>query len=134
MRDGVSRSEKTAAGQPAATRYNRIMYRVAVIALLVVFAGLQYRLWIGEGSLAQVHHLQSMRDKIAKANKQDRTRNNAVQAQIKDLKSGIGATEGRAREEMGMVKPGETFFLTVPDESKPASNAHNASGATASAG
>ncbi|MES1935843.1 septum formation initiator family protein [Salinisphaera hydrothermalis] len=110
------------------------MYRVAVIALLVIFAGLQYRLWIGDGSLAQVHHLQSMRDKIAKTNKQDRARNDAVQTQINDLKSGIGATEGRARAEMGMVKPGETFFLTVPDETKPAHNAPSAPSATSGAG
>lgn len=92
------------------------MYRVAIIALLVVLAGLQYRLWIGDGSLAQVHHLRSMHDKIAKTNANDRARNDAMQAQIDDLKSGIGATEGRARAEMGMVKPGETFFLTAPDE------------------
>lgn len=134
MRDGVSRSENTAAGQPVVTRYNRNMYRVAVIALLVVLAGLQYRLWIGDGSLAQVHHLQTMHAKIGKANTRDRVRNDAMQAQINDLKSGVGATEGRARAEMGMVKPGETFFLTVPDESSPAKNAHGASGATTDAG
>ncbi|WP_423820773.1 septum formation initiator family protein [Salinisphaera sp. SPP-AMP-43] len=91
------------------------MYRVAVVALLVVFAGLQYRLWIGEGSFAQVHHLQSMRDELQKTNAQAEKRNDAMQAQIEDLKSGVGATEGRARVEMGMVKPGETFFLTVPE-------------------
>ncbi|MGB7757737.1 MAG: septum formation initiator family protein [Salinisphaera sp.] len=110
------------------------MYRVAVIALLVVLAGLQYRLWVGDGSLAQVHHLKSMHHKIAEANTQDRVRNDAMQAQIDDLKSGVGATEGRARTEMGMVKPGETFFLTVPDESAPAQTSHAASGKTAGAG
>ena len=116
------------------TRYNRFMYRVAVIALVVVLAGLQYRLWIGDGSLAQVHHLQTMHRKIAETNTRDRARNNAMQAQIDDLKSGVGATEGRARAEMGMVKPGETFFLTVPDESAPANPAPDASDKPANAG
>ncbi|AWN17057.1 Cell division protein DivIC (FtsB), stabilizes FtsL against RasP cleavage [Salinisphaera sp. LB1] len=133
MRDDVPDHE-TYAGQPAATRYNRAMYRVAVIALVVVLAGLQYRLWIGDGSLAQVHHLQTMHQKIVRENKNDRERNNAMQARINDLKSGVGATEGRARVEMGMVKPGETFFLTVPDESAPTKASHAASGKTASAG
>lgn len=116
MRDGVSR-EKTPA-RPAATRYNRIMYRVAVIALLLIFAGLQYRLWIGDGSLAQVHHLHSMHDKVAKANAEDHARNHAMQTQIDNLKSGIGATEDRARSKMGMVKSDETFFLTVPHKGR----------------
>lgn len=107
---------RSSAGQSTATRYNPKMYRVAVVALLVVFAGLQYRLWIGEGSFAQVHHLQSMRDELQKTNAKAEKRNDAMQAQIEDLKSGVGATEGRARVEMGMVKPGETFFLTVPDK------------------
>lgn len=109
------------------------MYRVAVIALLVVLAGLQYRLWIGDGSLAQVHHLQTMQSTIAQANTRDRGRNDAMQAQIDDLKSGVDATEGRARDEMGMVKPGETFFLTVPDQSAPAKSSSDAS-QTADAG
>lgn len=91
------------------------MYRVAVVALIVMLAGLQYRLWVGDGSLAQVHYLQTLRDRIVHENTQARSRNDTLQAQIKDLKSGMGATEDRARDEMGMIKPGETFFLTVPD-------------------
>lgn len=133
MSNGISR-DASDAGQAAATRYNRAMYRVAVIALLVILAGLQYRLWVGDGSLAQVHHLQSMNNKIERKNAQDRVRNNTMQAQIDDLKSGVRATEGRARTEMGMVKPGETFFLTVPDESSAAKTSHRASGKTAGAG
>lgn len=95
-------------------RYNSKMYRAAVILLLLILAGLQYRLWVADGSWAQVHHLQVMHNQLMKANAKARARNNRVQAQISDLKAGAAATEDRARDEMGMIKPGETFFLTEP--------------------
>lgn len=115
-------------------RYNRSMYRIAVIVLLLIFAGLQYRLWIGDGSLAQVHHLKTMQDKLAKSNAEHRARNDAMAAQIERLKSGDGATEDRARAEMGMIKPHEKFFLTVPDKGAREEPSHSSGGNAAGSG
>ena len=42
-----------------------------------------------------------------------RARNAALQAEVDDLKSGTAAVEGRARSELGMILPGETFYLTT---------------------
>ena len=86
-----------------------------MVTLILIFLGLQYRLWIGEGSFAERHRIEQRRDALAAANARARERNEAMQAEVDDLKAGDGAAEARAREEMGMVKPGETFFLTVPD-------------------
>lgn len=96
--------------------YNATMYRLAIIALLIVFAGLQYRLWVGEGSLAQVHRLQTMHADLEQANAKAKSRNQTMLAQISDLKSGKLAAEGRARSQLGMIKSDETFFLTPQDE------------------
>jgi len=101
------------AGQAQAARYNSTMFKIVIVALLVIFAGLQYRLWVGDGSVAQVHRVSIERDDLADQNAKDETRNNAMQAEVNDLKSGALATEGRARSEMGMVKRDETFFLTL---------------------
>ncbi|WP_348762355.1 septum formation initiator family protein [uncultured Salinisphaera sp.] len=90
-----------------------------MVTLILVFLGLQYRLWIGEGSFAERHRIEKRRDALAAANAKARERNQAMQAEVDDLKAGDGAAEARAREEMGMVKPGETFFLTVPDGAQP---------------
>ncbi len=85
-----------------------------VAALLVLLiAGLQYRLWNGSGSLAEVtdlHH--SINDQIAQ-NKRLLERNQALEAEVRDLKSGLDAVEELARAELGMVKKDETFFLIV---------------------
>jgi cell division protein FtsB len=89
------------------------MYRAAVIILILIFAGLQYRLWIGDGSWAQVHRVTQMRDALHAANVKRQARNEALADEIADLKSGKAATAGRARADLGMIKPDETFFLTV---------------------
>jgi cell division protein FtsB len=40
-------------------------------------------------------------------------RNDALSAEVEDLKSGEAAIEDRARSELGMIKPGETFYRVV---------------------
>lgn len=82
--------------------------------LLVVFIiGLQYRLWVGENSLAE---LWGVKGKIAvqdAANKELQARNDALKAEVADLKQGLDAIEERARSELGMVKEKETFYQLV---------------------
>lgn len=89
------------------------MVRALVIALLLMLAGLQYRLWVADGGWAEVHRLRVTKDKLTTAIADASTRNQSLEAEIRDLKSGIKAMEGRARSDIGMVKQGETFYLTV---------------------
>ncbi|MES1933720.1 cell division protein FtsB [Salinisphaera shabanensis T35B1] len=89
------------------------MYRAVLIVLLLVLAGLQYRLWIADGGWAEVHRLSEMKQELNAANERNEIRNDALQAEVDDLKSGESATEGRARSDMGMIKHDEEFFLTI---------------------
>ncbi|CAK0780508.1 Cell division protein FtsB [Gammaproteobacteria bacterium] len=83
----------------------------ALLVLLVV--GLQYRLWNGAGSLEEVTALhQAIKDQTGE-NKRLLERNQALEAEVRDLKSGLDAVEERARMELGMVKKDESFFLVV---------------------
>lgn len=84
---------------------------LAVLALMVL--GLQARLWIGEGSLAHVNALEDRVQRQQSANESKTQRNRILRAEIRDLKSGLGAIEEKARSELGLIKEGETFFMLV---------------------
>ena len=89
------------------------MRRILTVVLSLLLTGLQYRLWIAEGGLAHTHRLSVEVAAQAEENVRLSARNAALDAEIKDLKSGVAAIESRARLSLGMVRPGETFFLVV---------------------
>ncbi len=92
--------------------------QLVVGVLLLVLLGLQYRLWVGEGSLAEVASLKRQLA-VQRAELNDmRERNATLQAEVDDLKEGVAAIEARARSELGLIRPGETYFQLLPPEEK----------------
>ena len=85
--------------------------------LIVLLAGLQYRLWLGEGNLPSVWALQRTIDQQQTELDRLNARNQALKAEVEDLKRGLSAIEERARSELGMIRKGETFFL-LPDSDR----------------
>ena len=90
-------------------------FRIFVVVLLVVIAGLQARLWTGQGSFAHVHRLDEKVSLRSAENDSRRGRNAVLKAEILDLKQGLEAVEDIARSELGLIKKGEIFFLLVED-------------------
>ena len=95
--------------------------RILVAILLILFLVLQYDLWVGDGSLATVWHLQKEVDAQQLENTNLKERNEALAAEVKDLKTGLDAIEERARNDLGMIKEGETYIQVV-EEPGPAKN------------
>ena len=86
----------------------------AIVLLLVVLLGwLQYRLWFGDGGQREVVALQEDVAGQEAENARLQQRNAALAAEVQDLKSGEAAVEERARSELGMIRPGETFYRVV---------------------
>jgi len=83
----------------------------ALFVLLLIL--LQYRLWFGNGSLTEVHHLEDQISKVEQENESLKERNLSLAAEVHDLKQGHDAIEERARSEMGMIKYDETFYQIV---------------------
>ncbi|GLP96868.1 cell division protein FtsB [Paraferrimonas sedimenticola] len=81
--------------------------------LLVLLLMLQYRLWFGNNSLPQYFQLQGQIEAQRASNQQLEARNQVLHNEIKDLKEGSQAIEERARQELGMVKDGETFYRVI---------------------
>ena len=78
--------------------------RLLFWALIMVAVSLQARLWLGEGSLAEVWQLRKEIDKQQQENYVLSERNRRLSAEVKDLKQGLGAVEERARSQLGMVR------------------------------
>jgi|SRR5690349_10119381 len=87
--------------------------RILLVLLLVLLAWLQYRLWFGSGGQREVAALETRVQAQARDNAGLQQRNDALAAEVEDLKSGEAAVEERARNELGMIKPGETFYRVV---------------------
>lgn len=94
-----------------------------VVALILLLAALQYRLWVGEGSVSHRAKLEHQIKRQLAENSRLRERNVVLANEVNDLKSGLEAIEERAREQMGMIKEGETFFMMIkPEKHPPASD------------
>jgi len=87
--------------------------KVITTFFLILLILLQYRLWFGNGSLNEVHHLQDKISKIEQEKESLKERNFSLTAEVHDLKQGYEAIEERARSEMGMIKDGEIFYQIV---------------------
>ena len=93
--------------------------RWLLLALIALLCWLQYRLWFGEGGTRAVEELEARVEQQRRQNEGLEQRNAALAAEVADLKSGEAAIEERARSELGMIKPGETFYRVVDDDQAP---------------
>lgn len=82
-------------------------------ALALMLLGLQWRLWVSDDGVASRAALRQQVQDAQAENQQLAVRNAELDAEVQDLKSGQAAIEARARTTLGMIKPGETFFLVV---------------------
>jgi cell division protein FtsB len=85
-----------------------------ILAVVVLLIGLlQYRLWYGDGGIEQTKTFQQELNDLKKQVEEKHFRNKALYAEVEDLRKGQEAIEERARNELGMIKEGETFFQVL---------------------
>lgn len=89
------------------------MLRWIAVILILLLIGLQLKLWTGNGSMREVDTLRVAVKKQTDDNARLLQRNQASGADVRDLKLGDQAIEARARTELGLIKPGETFYQVV---------------------
>ena len=94
--------------------------RWLLVILLVFLAGLQFRLWVGEGSLAHRAELNRQLEEQEDENQALRERNALIATDVESLKTNLNAIEEKARADLGMIKQGETFYLVI-DKNQPGS-------------
>ena len=87
--------------------------RPVFIILIIALVVLQHKLWLGDGNLIQWVSLQKKLADHEQKNDKLVVRNRALEADIKELKSGDQALEEQARHELGMIKQNEVYYQFV---------------------
>lgn len=98
--------------------------KALTLIFVILIALLQYPLWLGKGSWLRVWDLSRQISVQQEKNNALKARNDTLEEEVRDLKSGRAAIEERARSELGMIKQDEVFYQvlenTVPVTPNPA--------------
>ncbi len=85
-----------------------------ILAVVVFLIGLlQYRFWYGDGGIQEIKVYQQKLNDLKNEVKEKSFRNKALYAEVENLRKGQEAIEERARNELGMIREGETFFQVL---------------------
>ena len=103
--------------------------RILIAILLLVLVALQFKLWFGDGGVSDISALEQRVAAQEAENAMLETRNDALRAEVEDLRERLDAVEERARSELGLIREGEEFYQVVPGD-----NSRGRSGAPASSG
>ena len=87
--------------------------RILAIFFAIIIIALQWPLWAGKGSWLRVWQLDTELSEYRISNAKLKERNDALEAEVRDLKTGTDAIEERARNELGMIREEEVFFQVL---------------------
>jgi cell division protein FtsB len=93
--------------------------RILAIVLGALLLLIQYPLWLGKGGWVRVWELDRQVTAQKESNRRLELRNQALDADVRDLKQGMDAIEERARYELGMIKQDEVFFQLLREPVAP---------------
>jgi cell division protein FtsB len=83
------------------------------LSLAVLVVALQLRLWLGQGSITELVSLEQQLSQFRETNAELRERNERLVVEVEEFRSGLDSVEEMAREELGMIRRGETFYVIV---------------------
>lgn len=87
--------------------------KILIPIILLLIAHFQYRFWMGDASIKQIHASRQHLADLTKEAQEKKERNASLYAEVLDLRKGLETVEERARYELGMIKNNETFFQVL---------------------
>jgi cell division protein FtsB len=87
-----------------------------LVLLTFLFLALQADLWLSDDGFRKTRDLQKAVEQARTENEALAVRNSALEAEVQNLKTGLDAAEERARSDLGLIGPRETFYQVVPTD------------------
>ena len=88
----------------------KYLFYLISFSLFIIFLYLQFNIWLGDYSYSKLNGL----NQAIKEKKQDnqllKEKNLELEQEKNKFSSSRSAIEGLARSELGLIKPGETFY------------------------
>lgn len=103
----------TVLGSTQPSKDEGMLIKILIVIFILLIIHLQYRLWVGDASISQIQEYQQRLDNLKETAQEKKERNDALYAEVLDLRKGQEAIEERARYELGMIKENETFFQVL---------------------
>lgn len=91
-----------------------LLMRAGTALLVVLLLLLQVRLWGSDDGYREVARLATLISEQTSENGRLVQRNQRLEAEVIELRKGVGAVEERARADLGLIGPDETFYLFGP--------------------
>lgn len=88
-----------------------VLIRTLAAIVVVLLLWLQLRLWVSEYGFRGVSRLQAQVASQREENSGLLERNRRLEAEVSDLKQGFAALEERARSDLGLIGPNESFYI-----------------------
>jgi cell division protein FtsB len=98
-------------------RNSPLILKIVVAVLVCLLISLQVRLWMTEDGFSEMSRLRSQVEFQRNENSALADRNRRLEAEVEDLKKGFGAVEERARSDLGLIVPDESFYVFADPES-----------------
>ena len=92
----------------------KIKLILAIFIVILIF--LQYTLWAGKQNVIDLYRLNRQVDGVRHENHEFESRNDQLHEDVIDIKNRLGAIESQARFDLGLIKPGETYYQIVRTE------------------
>ena len=89
--------------------------RLLSTALFILLLLLLYGLFFGKQNFVDLMGQQARLTQLTAEIKVLRERNERIRVDVNDIKTRLGAIEGLARSELGLIKPGETFYQILTE-------------------
>ena len=89
------------------------MIRFFIIVLITFFLMIQFDIWLKDDGFSRVKELEQMIDSQTEENQKLKLRNEQLEQELEELKTGTESIEEKARTDFGMIKEGEEFYLIV---------------------